>query len=94
MISIIQYIINNDIQVNSNSFKVFRASILSYFIYHYTNTDVKSSYRDFKKSKYADLDVKIKDFIFLKSLNKMDKLRLLLWKLRIFNLIKRIKNKI
>ncbi len=94
MTSIIQYIIKNNLQVNSNSFKVFRASILSYFIYHYTNTDVKSSYRDLKKSKYADLDVKFKDFIFLKSLNKIDKLRLLLWKLRIFNLIKKLKNKI
>lgn len=94
MTSIIQYIIKNNLQVNSNSFKVFRASVLSYFIYHYTNTDVNMNYRDFKKSKYADLEVKFKDFMFLKSLNKIDKLRLLLWKLRIFNLVKKLKNKI
>ena len=94
MTSIIQYIIKNNLQVNSNSFKVFRASVLSYFIYHYTNTDINRNYRDFKKSKYADLEVKFKDFMFLKSLNKIDKLRLLLWKLRIFNLVKKLKNKI
>lgn len=64
--------------MNSNSFKVFRASVLSYFIYHYTNANVNNTYKKFKESKYASLDVKIKDFIFLRNLNKGDKLRLFL----------------
>lgn len=94
MDSIVQYIIENKLQVNSNSFKVFKSSILSYFIYHYTNANLKNGYKDFKKSKYIRLDIKIKDFLFLKNLNKREKIRLLLWKLRIFNLIKIIKKKL
>ena len=93
MNSIIQYITQNKIQVNSTSFKVFRASVLSYFIYHYTNANFDNGYKDFKKSKYINLDIKIKDFIFLKNLSKGDKTRLLLWKLRIFNIIKKLKKK-
>lgn len=90
MNSIIEYIIENNLQVNSNSFKMFRASVLSYFIHHYTNADFNNIYKEFKKSKYISLDIKIKDFIFLKGLEKSDKIRILLWKLRVFNFIKRI----
>lgn len=93
MYSIIQYIIGNKIQVNATSFKVFRASVLSYFIYHYTNENTENNYKDFKKSKYVNLDIKIKDFLFLKNLNKRDKLRLTLWRLRVFNIIKKIRRK-
>ncbi|WP_300382369.1 glycosyltransferase [Clostridium sp.] len=94
MYSIIQYIIENKIKVNATSFKVFKASVLSYFIYHYTNANAENSYKDFKISKYISLDIKIRDFIFLKNLNKREKLRLLLWKLKVFNLIKKIRIKI
>ena len=93
MYSIIEYIIENNLKVNANSFKVFRASVFSYFIYHYTNANFNNRYKDFKKSKYINLDMKIKDLMFLKSLDKSDKLRILLWKFRIFNLIKKIRKK-
>lgn len=93
MYSVIQYIIENEIQVNSTSFKVFRASVLSYFIHHYTNANFDNGYKNFKSSKYINLDIKIKDFIFLKNLNKRDKVRLFLFKFRIFNLIKKLKKK-
>lgn len=93
MYSIIQYIIGNEIKVNSDSFKVFRASVLSYFIYHYTNANFDNGYKAFKRSKYINLDIKIKDFIFLRNLNKRDKVRVFLFKFRIFNLIKKLKKK-
>lgn len=94
MDSIIQYIIKNKIKVDSKSFKVFRANVLSYFIYHYTNENLNNSYKDFKKSKYINLDIRLKDFMFLKNLSKREKLRLLLWKVRVFNIVKILNKKI
>ncbi|WP_066890482.1 glycosyltransferase family 2 protein [Clostridium nigeriense] len=94
MTSVKKYIEENNIEINENSFKTFKAHILSYFIYHYTNESLNNNYNSFKKSDYYKLNISFKDFLFLKDLSHKDKLRIILWKLRIFNFIKKVKRKL
>ena len=93
-ISIIKYIKENKIKVKEESLRAFKAEVFSYFIYHYTNEDIKNNYKSFKKSKYNNLNMNLKEFIFLKEVNLQDKLRIVLWKLGLFNFIKKVKRKI
>lgn len=91
MISIINYIEENYIIVNKYSLRIFKAHVLSYFIYHYTNEDLNNTYKSFKKSIYVDLNMHFKEFLFLKGFNIKHKLRIILWKLRIFNFLKKVR---
>ena len=53
-----------------------------------TVLDISNNYKAFKASKYKCLNMSFKEFLFLKALNFEDKLRIVLWKLRLFNFIK------
>ncbi|VYT80160.1 glycosyltransferase [Clostridium tertium] len=93
MTSIINYIEENEIDVNKKSLKIFKSNVFSYFIYHYTNEDLKNNYRKFKKSQYKNLNMNFSEFLFLKGLSYKDKLRVGLWKMGLFNIIKKVKRK-
>lgn len=94
MTSIIKCIEKNNIDVNKNSLKIFKSYVLSYFIYHYTNEDLRNNYRKFKKSKYRDINLHFREFLFLRGLSYKDKLRIVLWKMGLFNIIKRVKRRL
>ncbi len=94
MISIIKYIQDNKIKAKEDNLRAFKARVFSYFIYHYTNEDLKNNYKSFKKSKYCILNIKFKEFIFLRDVKLQDKLRVFLWKLGLFNFIKKAKRKL
>ena len=91
MVSIIEFIEKNNINVKRNSFITFKAKVFSVFIYHYTNENLNNNLKAFKDSKYSILNLKFREFLFLKELNIEDKTRIFLWKLGIFNFIKRVK---
>lgn len=93
MESIINYIEENKIIVNKYSLRIFKAYVFSYFIYHYTNEDLNNNYKDFKKSKYIALNMHLKDILFLRCFNIKDKIRIILWKLGIFNFLKKVKKR-
>lgn len=94
MTSIINFIEKNKIEVNKNSLKTFKSYVFSYFIYHYTNEDLNNNYRRFKKSKYKDINLHLREFLFLTGLSYKDKLRIALWKMGLFNIIKRVKRRV
>lgn len=95
---IIEYIDKEKIDVNKNSLKVFKATVLSRFIAMYTDCVDHKVYKTFYSSKFADLNIKYLDFILLRNLSNRDKVRIILWKIRLFYLIKKsnkyIKSKI
>lgn len=91
MVSIIDFIEKNNINVRKSSLKFFKAKAYSIFIYHYTNESIDNNLKAFKNSSYNSLDLKFLEFLFLGGLNIEDKLRIFLWKLGVFNLIKRVK---
>jgi len=91
MKSIITYIEENNINVNKYSLRIFKGYVFSYFIYHYTNEDLNNNYKAFKKSNYIDINVHLKEIIFLRRFNIKDKIRIFLWKLGIFNFLKKVK---
>lgn len=91
MTSIIKYIEENKLKVKKDSLRIFKAYVLSYFIYHYTNEDINNNYKVFKSSKYKHLNINFNEFLFLKGCNFKDKLRIVLWKLGLFNFIKKVK---
>ena len=93
MESIIKYIEENKIIVNKYSLRIFKAYVFSYFIYHYTNEDLNNNYKAFKKSKYIALNMYLKDILFLRCFNIKDKIRIILWKLGIFNFLKKVKKR-
>ncbi|MDV4150428.1 glycosyltransferase [Clostridium sp. AL.422] len=88
---VINYIEEKQINVSKNSLRIFKIYVLSYFIYHYTNENIRNSYKTYKKSHYKDLNICIKEFLFLKEVYVRDKLRIVLWKLGIFNYLKKVK---
>ncbi|WP_288222123.1 glycosyltransferase [uncultured Clostridium sp.] len=92
--SIIKYIEDNEINVKEDNLRVFKAIVFSYFIYHYTNEDIKNNYKSFKKSNYSNLNINFKEFVFLKDVKFQDKLRIFLWKLGLFNFVKKVKRKL
>lgn len=94
MTSIINFIEKNEIEVSKNSLKTFKSYVFSYFIYHYTNEDLNNNYRRFKKSKYKDINLHLREFLFLTGLSYKDKLRIALWKMGLFNIIKRVKRRV
>lgn len=91
MVSIINFIKKDDNNVKKNSFMLFKAKVFSVFIYHYTNESLNNNLKAFKNSDYSSLDLKFREFLFLRNLNIEDKVRIFLWKLGIFNFIKRVK---
>lgn len=91
MTSIIEYINENNIKVNNYSLNVFRTTVLSRFIAMYTNYMSKDVYKNFYNSEYRSLNVKFFDFLFLRNLDKREKVRVTLWKVKIFNFIKNTK---
>lgn len=93
MTSIIKYVEENKINIREYSLRTFKAYVFSYFIYHYTNEDIKNNYKAFKRSSYSNININLKEFIFLKDVNLRDKLRIVLWKLGLFNYIKEVKIK-
>ena len=91
MTSIIDYVNGNKIEVKKKSLRIFKVNVFSYFIYHYTNENLSNSYRTFKNSIYLSLNMQIKEILFLKGVNIRHKLRIVLWKLGIFNFLKKVK---
>lgn len=94
MNSIIRY--SNEIKdkISKNSLIYFRCRVLINFIMYYTNASESNNYSKFINSKYKKLDVKISEFIFNKNIPLKDKFIILLWKCRIYGVIKKIKNKL
>ncbi len=93
MSSIINYIKDEHIRVSNKSLSIFKVKVLSHFIAHYTNADKANSLKSFKESKYSELNVKNKDFLFLKEISKEDKIKLFLWNCGLYTMLKKIKNK-
>ena len=59
----------------------------------YTNYKKNDVYKYFYKSEFKKLDIKIHEFISLNNIPFKDKLRVVLWRTRVFNFIKNLKNK-
>lgn len=93
MSSIINYIKDKDIKVDRKSLNIFRIKVLSHFIAHYTNANEENNLKSFKKSKYNELSIKNKDFLFLSEISKDDKIKLLLWNCGLYPILKKIKNR-
>jgi glycosyltransferase involved in cell wall biosynthesis len=93
MTSIINYIKEQHIKVNKKSLSIFKAKVLSHFIAHYTNAHVENNLRSFKESKYSELSIKNKDFLFLNEISKEDKIKLFLWNCGLYPILKKIKNR-
>lgn len=93
MSSIINYIEDKNIKVDKKSLNIFKIKVLSNFIAHYTNAHEENNLKSFKKSKYNELSVKNKDFLFLKEITKDDKLKLFLWNCGLYPVLKKIKNR-
>ena len=93
MYSIMNYIKEENVKVNKDSYVAFRTIVLSNFIAMYTNYKKDNVYKDFYNSEFKKLDIKINEFISINNIPLKDKLRVVLWKIRIFNFIKNLKNK-
>lgn len=93
MYSIMNYIKEENVKVDKNSYIAFRTIVLSNFIAMYTNYKKDNVYKDFYNSEFKKLDIKIHEFISVNNIPFKDKLRVVLWKIRIFNFIKNLKNK-
>ncbi|MCI6191164.1 MAG: glycosyltransferase [Clostridium sp.] len=93
MYSIMKYIKKENIKVDKNSYIAFRTIVLSNFIAMYTDYKRDSVYKDFYNSEFKELDIKIHEFINVNNIPIKDKVRVILWKMRIFNFIKNLKNK-
>ncbi|MBS6600274.1 MAG: glycosyltransferase family 2 protein [Clostridium sp.] len=93
MYSIMNYVKEENIKVNKNSYIAFRTIVLSNFIAMYTNYKKNDVYKYFYKSEFKKLDIKIHEFISLNNIPFKDKLRVVLWRTRVFNFIKNLKNK-
>lgn len=87
---IIKYINKEKIDVDNNSLKVFRATVLSRFIAMYTDYINYKVYKTFYNSNFVDLNIRYSDFLTLRNLSNIDKIRIILWKTRLFYLIKKI----
>ncbi|WP_297426945.1 glycosyltransferase [Clostridium sp.] len=93
MSSIIHFIKDKNIKVNQQSLKIFRIKVLSHFIAHYTNADESNSLKTFRNSKYNELSVKNREFLFLNEICKEDKIKLFLWNSNLYPILKKIKNR-
>ncbi|EKQ56661.1 MULTISPECIES: glycosyltransferase [unclassified Clostridium] len=93
MSSIIHFIKDKNIKVNQQSLKIFRIKVLSHFIAHYTNADESNSLKTFRNSKYNELSVKNREFLFLSEICKEDKIKLFLWNSNLYPILKKIKNR-
>lgn len=93
MTTIINYIKDKNIKVNNKSLNIFKINVLSHFIAHYTNADKENNLKSFKESKYNELSVRNKDFIFLNEISKNEKIKLLSWNLGLYPILKKIKNR-
>lgn len=93
MTSIINYIEDEKIKVKRKSLNIFKITVLSHFIAHYTNADKSNNLKSFKESKYSELSVRNKDFLFLNQISKEDKIKLFLWNCGLYPILKKIKNR-
>jgi glycosyltransferase involved in cell wall biosynthesis len=93
MTSIINYIKDNDIKVNDKSLTIFKTKVLSHFIAHYTNADKFNNLKSFRDSKYSELHVSNKEFLFLNEISRDDKIKLFLWNCGLYPVLKKIKNR-
>ncbi|MCE5221490.1 MAG: glycosyltransferase [Clostridium sp.] len=93
MSSIINYIKDKNIKVNKKSLSIFKIKVLSHFIAHYTNSNEYNNLKSFKESKYSELSIKNKDFLFLNEISKDDKIKLFLWNCGLYPMLKKIKNR-
>lgn len=93
MTSIIKYIKDNNVRVNNESLNIFKIKVMAHFIAHYTNADKNNNLKSFKESKYGELSVKNRDFIFIDKISKDDKIKLFLWNCGLYPMLKKIKNR-
>lgn len=92
MMSIINYIKDQNITISRESLNIFKINVLSHFIAHYTNADKSNNLYTFKKSKYSNLSMTSKEFLFLRQISSGDRIKLLLWNWGVYSILKKIKN--
>lgn len=89
--SIMNYVIDNKINVNQKSFDKFYCKTLLKFIMYYLNANEKNNERTFRHSKYNSLQVKSYKIIFKNNINLIEKLKIILWNLGMYSKIKKLK---
>ncbi|MGG7145257.1 glycosyltransferase family 2 protein [Clostridium butyricum] len=89
--SIMNYVIDNKINVNQKSFDKFYCKTLLKFIMYYLNANEKNNERTFRHSKYNSLQVKNYKIIFKNNINLIEKLKIILWNLGMYSKIKKLK---
>ena len=88
MTCILNYVNENNIPVNKNSIKIFKATALLILLKRYQNIYGNKIYNDFKKEEYYNFNLSLYEIIFLKDF------KLILWKIRLFNVYYSFKTKL
>lgn len=94
MTCILNYVNENNIPVNKNSIKIFKATALLILLKRYQNIYGNKIYNDFKKEEYYNFNLSLYEIIFLKDFSLNYKIKLILWKIRLFNVYYSFKTKL
>ena len=86
MTCILNYINENNISVNKNSIKIFKATALLVLLKRYQSIYGNKIYNDFKKEEYYNFNLSLYEIMFLKDFSLNYKIKLILWKMRLFNI--------
>lgn len=93
--SIKEYIINNHINVNKRSMNTFKINtfynlIRNYYV-GYEHKNKRKVYKSFKNSDYNKSNIHLKDILLNNNSSKIVKIKIIMWKLKIFHIIYLVK---
>ena len=86
MSNILKYVEENNIPSNSNSIKIFKVTGLLVLLKRYQRIYGNKIYTDFKDEIYYKFNLNLIDIVFLRNFKLSYKIKLILWKLKLFNI--------